>query len=108
MRTDELVEELDRHAANCGNANHLQGLKWDIEQAAAEIRRLSGLVDEAREALRPFAEHADFYNDCEQHPGGCPDRSSLGEMTDDLVVGDLRRARATLAKLDATPDHAGE
>lgn len=58
-------------------------------------------VERLREALAPFAKLAEFYADCEQHPKGCPDDASVGEIVD-LTVGDFRRAAAALST-DATP-----
>ena len=54
------------------------------------------LSEDLRAALKPFADIADFYDSCEQHPNGCPDSETTGEMVD-LKVGDFRRARAALA-----------
>lgn len=67
-----------------------------VEGAALSPSQDDGLV----EALRPFAEYADFYNDCEQHPNGCPDTALCGEVVD-LTVGDFRRARKALRKAGA-------
>jgi hypothetical protein len=52
-------------------------------------------IEELEEALKPFAEAADAFNDCEQHPNGCPDSAQAGELVD-LTVGDFRRARSAL------------
>lgn len=30
-------------------------------------------IDQALAALEPFAEYAAMYDECEQHPDGCPD-----------------------------------
>ncbi len=59
------------------------------------------LSEDLREALKPFADIADFYDSCEQHPNGCPDSETTGEMVD-LTVGDFRRVRAALAQVKAS------
>lgn len=53
-------------------------------------------------ALRPFADLAHFYADCEQHLNGCPDSALVGEVVD-LTVGDFRRAAEAIAQ--ASPPH---
>lgn len=58
-------------------------------------------VERLREALRPFADYASFYDSCEQHPDGCPDDAQASEVID-ITVGDFRRARAALS------DRSGE
>jgi hypothetical protein len=75
----------------------LPHIKLKFPQAALgeEDRQMTVM----REALRPFADHADFYTDCEQHPHGCPDSALVGEVTD-LTVGNFRAARAALEPSD--------
>ena len=55
----------------------------------AECERLA-------EALQPFADQADAYDSCEQHPDGCPDEALCGDVVD-LTVGQFRAARSALA-----------
>ena len=48
------------------------------------------------EALQPFADQAETYDSCEQHPNGCPDDALCGDVVD-LTVGHFRAARSALA-----------
>lgn len=71
------------------------GIKQVFQEAADALEAKDRRIAELEAALRPFADHADFYTECEQHPNGCPDGALVGEVTD-LTVGNFRRARATL------------
>ena len=62
-----------------------------------ELRSALSRISELESALRPFSEAADFYDDCEQHPGGCPDNAPAGELVD-LTVGDFREARRAIGR----------
>lgn len=75
----------------------------ELVRLRAENADLRAKLEWAAEALEPFAEHADFYDDCEQHPGGCPDSIECGEIVD-LTVGDFRLARTTLSEISQTKD----
>lgn len=64
-----------------------------------KVRTLHGKITLLECALLPFAEAADNFDDCEQHPNGCPDEALAGELVD-LTVGDFRAARSTLTAKD--------
>jgi len=70
-----------------------------ISQQDAELERVKREVEEAREALKPFAERAARFDDI---PGiyRCNDNVELwqdGNWRCDLTVGDLRKARSAIA-----------
>ena len=71
-------------------------------EAVRALPHLLSRISELESALRPFAEAVNFYDDCEEHPDGCPDDAQAGELVD-LTVGDFRQARQALA--DPTPPH---
>ncbi len=48
---DELVERLEATSARIARYPDMRSTKAMLDEAAAEIRRLSGLVERAREAL---------------------------------------------------------
>ena len=60
------------------------------DEAADRIEALEAMLREAVEALKPFGECADFYE---------PDWLDEQETEERLTIGELRRARAVLAKL---------
>jgi hypothetical protein len=77
--------------------NTVMGAYPDTHKIAEEAFQLgvqpqATQIEQLRAALEPFAKAADFYDDCEQHPCGCPDGVSAGELVD-LTVGDFRTAR---------------
>ena len=87
MPIDELVERLNR-AANRG-ALLMPDAASLIGEAAAAIERLLAERDEARKALRPFADMAGDYD---------PDDGDGNELAwlEHPKIGDLRRARQAL------------
>jgi len=66
-----------------------------IRDAADLIESQAAQIEKLRAAVEPFAKAADLYNDCEQHPNGCPDDAQAGELFG-VFVGDFRRARQAL------------
>lgn len=94
----DLVERLRAKARASFEANKSfgrRGKEWAIDtetewQAAAEIERL-------REALRPFADHADHYD--HRAPSATIGGSvANGLPTSRLTIAHLRAARAALSK----------
>jgi len=79
-------DEIDRT-----NAELIVTLRNSAQALLAQAERVAVL----EEALRPFAEYAEFFDECDQHPSGCPDEASAGEIIGP-TVGDFRRACATL------------
>ena len=77
--------------------NEAQLHEWNNAEARATAAEAK--VAALTEAVEPFAGVADSYEDCEQHPGGCPDDAPAGE-TIGLTVGDFRRARTALASIE--------
>lgn len=88
-KTTDLIERLRKA--------DLENFSGVMAQAADLIERLTSENMRLREVLEPFADLAAFYDDCEQHPGGCPDDATAGEVPD-LTVGDFRAARKALAE----------
>ena len=68
----------------------IPALAFVPHRAADCIEALDAKLDEAVEALKPFGECADFYE---------PDWLDEQETEERLTIGELRRARAALAKL---------
>lgn len=100
---DDLVERL-RERANDKRPmpkpfNLLLDAADRISQQDAELERVRREVEEARAALKPFAERAARFDDI---PGiyRCNDNVELwqdGNWRCDLTVGDLRKARSAIA-----------
>lgn len=68
-----------------------------------------GLMEVMANALQPFADHAEFYDECDDHPDGCPDNLTAGGWTNPVTVGDYRRAAEAIAAWNARADaKAGE
>jgi hypothetical protein len=83
-------------AAKIAHAFKMEGRNLRAVHAAlSTLPALIQRIEALEEALRPFAEAADAFNDCEQHPNGCPDSAQAGELVD-LTVGDFHRARSAL------------
>ena len=69
---------------------------------AAALARAEALLAEAREGLRPFAEAAAQVDDVPEEDHPAPDDMSIEGAIYEAsqpTIGDLRRARALLAKL---------
>jgi hypothetical protein len=93
---DCLRRQHEQRAYPC--SPHCSGYLRELHLRAKMDTHQRDAVDRMREALEPFAALAEFYDECEQHPNGCPDNANIGEAVD-VTVGDLRRARAALSTL---------
>jgi hypothetical protein len=72
---------------------------WRIRNRESDKPIQATGIDEMVEALRPFAEWADWFDSCEQHPAGCPDEAAADEAVE-ITVGQLRAARTALQKME--------
>jgi len=107
--TAALVERLRKEAQNLREArerthskepitmSHRSALLLaeDFDNAVSALESQAAQIEKLRAAVEPFAKAADLYNDCEQHPNGCPDDAQAGELFG-VFVGDFRRARQAL------------
>lgn len=92
---DDLIERLQSCAEDYWGELAIEAADR-IAALEADNARLTGLVKEAGEALEPYAKQADKYDPEEED--GLDEAWSGG-----FLLMDLRRARATLAKIkDAT------
>lgn len=120
MSANELIERLGPHLSHTGMSaaqasqwlrdaasnversrntaivGHLAGWEHRLMRSCADrLEAQAAEIEKLREALRPFSELADLYENCEQHPQGCPETALCGELPD-LTVGHFRRARQAL------------
>jgi len=95
----DIVERLTREADAARRADGTDSpLGDDLRQAAAEITRLRALVEEMGKALEPFALHAECWPHEQDFDLLTTSDEDGNAASRDFTVGDLRRARATLAK----------
>ena len=84
---------LEQIAADVEAARSAEIPSWLVLDAViAALESQAAQIEKLRAAVEPFAKAADLYNDCEQHPNGCPDDAQAGELFG-VFVGDFRRAR---------------
>lgn len=100
----DIVERLTVSTSECAiigwavEAKTCVGAADEITRLRAENAELQRKLDEAVKALEPFAEWAEWFTECEQHPAGCPDGVLAGEAAE-ITVGDLRMAKSTLTSI---------
>lgn len=96
--------DLEKRLRDTGATLMWQASAAMFTEAAAAIAALTKQVEEAREALRPFAERgrAEFTTGDYHNPDPAPESQIFGSELF-LTVGDLRRATLVHARLSRAP-----
>jgi hypothetical protein len=93
----------DEYDPKDGQIDMLSNLLADVQTERDQLR---AALAKAKEALKPFAVRAVFY-DLERRKDAWPLDLEAGDHPGNLEVGDLRRAKAALASLALLEAKAG-